>query len=73
MKLIPKPCPFCGHPPITGPADPKREGDAFGYVKCVNDACPAKPEVYDGEPVADERGTAAYVRIAIRRWNRRKA
>lgn len=69
MKL--KRCPFCGTLPHVGPADPKREGNAIGYVECINDECPAKPRVGDGIDVADERGTAAYQAAAVRRWNRR--
>lgn len=67
----PLPCPFCGAEPELFPKDPKREGNAFGEVRCVNPKCPAQPMVSDGELVADDRGTAAYQAIAVSRWNRR--
>lgn len=65
----PKPCPWCKHPPLVEPADPTREGSAWGQVRCVNDRCPAQPSVRDGEDVADERGPSTYKEAAIRRWN----
>lgn len=72
-KLTALPCPFCGQQPEVFPKDPEREGNAWGRVSCVNDRCPAQPSVEDGSSVSDERGTRAYQRLAIRRWNRRKA
>jgi len=68
----PLPCPFCGRRPFVGPADPKKEGNAFGYVECRNAGCPANPRVEDGEPVADDRGPEAYKLAAIKRWNKRR-
>jgi hypothetical protein len=65
------PCPFCGDAPHVGPDDPKREGNAFGYVECLNSDCPAKPRVEDGEIISDERGSDEYRRAAILRWNTR--
>lgn len=66
-----KPCPFCGHPPETFPKNPEVEGNAWGQVSCFNPKCVAQPTVSDGSDVADDRGSAAYIRLAIRRWNRR--
>lgn len=72
MQAEPLPCPFCGQPPEVGPKDPKREGTAWGYVQCVNKRCPAGGNliVRDGAQVCDERGTKAYQRLAVSRWNR---
>lgn len=70
--MKPLPCPFCGEAPIVGPGDPEREGDAWGFVRCAAKRCPANPYVNDGAAVCDDRGSAAYKRLAIRRWNRRK-
>jgi hypothetical protein len=67
----PLPCPFCGIEPVIEPADPKREGNAWGAVACHNLACAAMPNVQDGEDTADERGSDAYKQAAIVRWNRR--
>lgn len=69
--LKPKPCPFCGAVPTVGPADPEREGNAGGFVRCENPTCPAQPYINDGETVADERGSAKYKALAIVRWNTR--
>lgn len=69
--LTPDPCPFCGAIPITGPAEPEKQGDAWGFVACQNDACPAQPIVQDGEDIADMRGSAEYIAAAVRRWNSR--
>lgn len=69
--MMPLPCPFCGKLPEVYPKDPSREGNAFGQVRCENDRCQAQPVVNDGALSADERGSAAYKRLAIRRWNRR--
>ena len=66
---LPLCCPFCGKRPELFPKNPAVEGDAFGVVKCVNPRCPAQPEVQDGSIVADSRGTRAYQRLAIKRWN----
>lgn len=71
MSSAPLPCPFCGWPPAVLPLRPKKEGNAWGAVECVNDDCPAKPRVEDGEDVADERGSDAYKAAAVTRWNRR--
>lgn len=70
--LKPLPCPFCGELPILVPTDPETEGSAWGQVRCVNTYCPAQPRVDDGANIADERGSKAYIRLAITRWNRRK-
>lgn len=67
---MPLPCPFCGEPPLVGPT-PDEQGNAWGYVKCVNKLCAAQPKVDDGEDVADDRGRPEYMRAAIRRWNMR--
>jgi hypothetical protein len=77
----PRPCPFCGASPEVGPADPKREGDAWGYVQCVNPDCATFNSglrghgirIEDGEDVADDRGSAAYIQCAVRRWNGNKS
>ena len=66
-----KPCPFCGHAPFVGPENPEIEGNAFAYVECHNQQCPARPTVTDGALTCDDRGSAAYKRRAIARWNRR--
>lgn len=71
--LMIKPCPFCGELPEVGPKDPEEEGNAWGYVQCVNPKCPARPRVRDGEDMADDRGSDVYKKIAIERWNRRKS
>ena len=70
-RVSPLPCPFCGSIPVVGPQNPGREGNSWGFVKCVNDDCQARPQVYDGERVSDERGTEEYICIAIERWNMR--
>lgn len=69
--MKPLPCPFCGKPPQVFPENPAEEGNAWGAVACVNVRCPAQPEVFDGSQQADDRGSAAYKRLAIKRWNRR--
>lgn len=71
-KLIPLPCPFCGGAPVVLPEDPRIDGDAWGEVRCENQRCPVQPICGDGATVADDRGSAAYKRLAIRRWNTRK-
>ena len=38
-------CPFCGLSPTTGPKDPKKEGDAWAFVKCDNPYCFAQPVI----------------------------
>jgi hypothetical protein len=70
MKILG--CPFCGKQPIVEPENPERDGNAWAAVECVNERCVAKPRVLDGALICDERGAAAYKRLAIRRWNRRK-
>ncbi len=69
--MTPLPCPFCGEMPTIYPLDPKKDGNAWGSVRCVNADCPAQPTVEDGEEVSDERGSDAYKQAAIIRWNRR--
>lgn len=69
--IHPLPCPFCGSAPDVFPKDPKREGNAFGQVRCSNNDCPAKPCVNDDVDVCDERGPDAYKAAAIRVWNTR--
>lgn len=64
------PCPFCGEAPRVRPVN-ATDGNAFGWVRCDNPACHARPVVDDGEPYADDRGIAAYNACAIKRWNRR--
>lgn len=75
--LQPLPCPFCGSLPTIVPADPAIEGDAWAAVQCVNRRCvtygyDGGVVVRDGALMCDERGPAAYKRLAIRRWNRRQ-
>ncbi len=67
------PCPFCGNAPKIGPTRPDLEGNAWGFVKCINGRCAIKPEARDGSNISDERGTHKYIALAIRRWNRRAA
>lgn len=57
--------------PEVRPVDAELEGNAWGRVECVNTECYANPSVTDGEDVADDRGSDAYKRRAIERWNRR--
>ncbi len=66
-----KTCPFCGDMPITGPKNPERYGNAWGFVRCDNAKCPAQPIVKDGEEICDERGTNKYIEAAIIQWNNR--
>lgn len=70
-NLTPLPCPFCGKEPRLFPKDAKLVGNAWGMVKCINSLCHAQPEVLDGQNVADERGSGAYIDCAIKRWNKR--
>lgn len=72
------PCPFCGRAPHIGPARPDLDGNAWAEVVCLNRRCVTYDErfrrgvtVRDGALSCDERGSAAYKRAAIRRWNRR--
>jgi hypothetical protein len=69
VKTKPLPCPFCGFIPRIYPKHPEREGNAFGLVQCVNPECVAKPQVEDGEDIADDRGSDMYKEAAINRWN----
>ena len=73
--LTPLPCPFCGTKPQMRPllkdVQAGREGSAYGVVYCASRRCPANPSVANGQQVADERGTGAYIDCAIRLWNRR--
>jgi hypothetical protein len=71
LRGLADPCPFCGKPPRIGPAEPWRDGNAWGFVRCETASCPAQPDVRDGSDSADERGPAAYIALAIRRWNTR--
>jgi hypothetical protein len=71
-KLVPLSCPFCGSIPKVLPDNPEDEGSAWGEVRCVNRGCAVQPRCMDGATVADDRGSAAYKRLAIRRWNTRK-
>jgi hypothetical protein len=79
MDTKPLPCPFCGDEPELYPTDPKREGNAWGEVRCMNPECPTYSTqrdrgvvVRDGEDVADDRGSAKYIEAAIARWNQRR-
>ena len=68
--MVVYPCPFCNSIPEVNPENPEKEGTAWGEVRCVNIDCPTYPfAVQDGESVADDRGSDAYKKIAIRRWN----
>jgi len=66
--IKPVPC-RCGSIPILEPTNPKRDGNAWGAVICINPECPVKPCVEDGIQVVDDRGTAKYQEAAIIRWN----
>lgn len=72
-KLTPLPCPFCGKLPRLFPRDADLEGNAWGQVACVNSGCHAQPDVLDGSMVADDRGSGAYIDLAIKKWNKRSA
>ena len=69
--LKPLPCPFCGELPTILPVNPKKEGNAWGAVQCMNEDCQARPFVDDGESWSDDRGSNAYKESAIKRWNKR--
>ena len=71
LRALAEPCPFCGKLPALAPIAPWEEGNAFGLVECRNGNCAAQPKVSDESDTADERGPAAYIALAIRRWNRR--
>jgi hypothetical protein len=34
--VSPLPCPWCGKPPMVFPLDPKKDGNAWATVSCVN-------------------------------------
>lgn len=77
--LLPLPCPFCGSHPIVEPTTAEKQGGAWGAVQCVNRRCVTYSdrsqrgvEVRDGALQNDDRGSAGYQRLAIRRWNRRR-
>lgn len=70
-EAAPLPCPFCGELPKVLPSRPDLDGNAWGAVSCVNTKCPAMPRVQDGAAILDERGSAAYKALAIKRWNQR--
>lgn len=70
-KLVPLPCPFCGTKPKLAPQNPGEEGNAWGEVYCASSRCAVAPSVKDGQDIADDRGTGAYMDCAIRRWNKR--
>ncbi len=66
-----KSCPFCGSTPEIGPKDPEAEGDAFAWVACHNEDCPANPHVefYDvDDSLCDPDKCKAE---AINLWNTR--
>lgn len=67
--MQPLPCPFCGHEPETGPKNPERDGDGWGFVMCVNHDCPVEAGVraYDGDP----DNTTEHIKAAVKRWNTR--
>lgn len=74
------PCPFCGAEPRIEPERPDLEGNAWGSATCYNRRCVTYDErfghgvsVRDGARSNDERGSGAYKRAAVRRWNRRAA
>ena len=72
--MTPLPCPFCGHEPEVGPANPKVDGDAWAYVRCVDELCATHDQRQrHGVQVLDySNGTPAQIRAcAVRRWNRR--
>lgn len=73
--IKPKVCPFCGHIPVVLPTakdvELKREGSGYGKVQCINENCPAKPFVFDGEDIIDNRGSEVYKEAAIKIWNKR--
>jgi hypothetical protein len=74
-----RPCPFCGAAPRFHPLDPDRDGDAWGTVRCENKSCATFDDVRgygvsvrDGETINDERGTTAYMKAAMARWDTRR-
>jgi hypothetical protein len=65
--IVPVKCPLCGRSPVVEPTNPKRQGEAWGEVRCrQDDHCFT---VSDGTDVADGRGSDAYKAMAIARWN----
>lgn len=69
--ITPLPCPFCGAKPRLLPSDPETFGDAWGRVACMSAKCHAQPDVLDGATSADDRGSGAYIDLAIKKWNKR--
>ena len=63
----PRTCPFCAAQPVTGPTDPKRDGNAWAFVRCNNDECPAQPRV----EIYNDKGTEYCLREATKLWNTR--
>lgn len=66
-KIELKPCQFCAAPPITGPANPDEEGDAWAFIECANVKCKIKPRIEQ----YSENGTQYCLRKAAKIWNTR--
>ena len=69
--MEPLPCPFCGHIPIVRSLRPDDAGNSWGFVRCGNPKCSARPIVLDDEEVSDNIGSDLYKIAAIKRWNKR--